>query len=70
MKCTLGCNTLETQYHIFDQCSQIFNKIRLRESIKLDKIYGTLEDQKTIIKSFVQIDDARKDLIEKKANSD
>ena len=67
MKCTLGCNTIETQYHIFEQCSPIYHQIGLKESIKLDNIFGTLEDQKSVIKSLVQIEDARKHLIEKRS---
>ena len=67
MKCSLGCDTLETQYHTFEQCSPIIDHIKLKESIKLDKIYGTLEEQKSVIKSLIQIDDARKHLIEKRS---
>ena len=51
-----------TQYHILEQCVPVIDKIRLKESIKLDKIYGTLdsslEEQKLIIQSLIQSDDS------------
>ena len=67
MKCSLGCDSIETQYHIFEQCAPVIDQLRLKESIKLDKIYGTLEEQKSIIQSLIQIDDSRKQLIEKRS---
>ena len=66
MKCSLGCDTIETQYHIFEQCSPIKEQLRLQKSINLDRIYGTLEEQKSIIRSLIQIEDARKHIIEKR----
>ena len=62
MKCSLGCHSIETQYHICEQCAPVIDQIRLEESIKLDKIYGTLdsslEEQKLIIQSLIQSDDS------------
>ena len=67
MKCRLGCDTIETQYHIFEKCTPIFAETKLNKNIKLDKIYGTLEEQKSIIKYLIQIDETRKLLLEKEA---
>ena len=67
MKCSLGCDSIETQYHIFEQCVPVIEQLRLKESINLDKIYGTLEEQKSIIQSLIQIDECRKQLIEKRS---
>ena len=67
MKCSLGCNSIETQNHIFEQCVPVIDQLRLKESINLDKIYGTLEEQKSIIQSLIQIDECRKQLIEKRS---
>ena len=65
IKCSLGCNSEETQIHIFEECTPILSHIRARKSIILNKIYGTLDDQKSIIKILVQIEDTRVKLIKK-----
>ena len=65
-KCSLGCNKVETQYHIFEECQPIFKRANIFESIQLDQIYGTLEEQSSIIRRLVQLDDARKQLLEER----
>ena len=65
MTCSLGCSSDETQSHIFQQCTPIFNIIGPGNIVNLNKIYGTLDDQKSIIKILVQIEDTRIQLIKK-----
>ena len=64
MKCSLGCDAIETQYNFFEKCYPIIDQIILIENIQLDKIYGTLEKQTFITKTLLQVYDARKHLIE------
>ena len=68
LNCSLGCNSVETQNHIFEECPIIRNHIKLSNIIQIDRIYGSLEEQKSVIKVLIQIEDTRKLLIEK-ANS-
>ena len=65
IKCSLGCNSEETQIHIFEECTPILSNIGAGQSISLNKIYGTLDDQKSIIKILVQIEDLRVNFIKK-----
>jgi hypothetical protein len=68
LNCSLGCNSVETQNHIFEECPIIRNHIKLSKIIQIDRIYGSLEEQKSVIKVLIQIEDTRKLLIEQ-ANS-
>ena len=63
MKCRVGCITEETQFHIFEECTPILNIIGPGKNIYLNKIYGTLEEQISIIAILVQIEDIRVKLI-------
>ena len=65
LNCSLGCNSVETQNHIFEECPIIRNHIKLSNIIQIDRIYGSLEEQKSVIKVLIQIEDTRKLLIEK-----
>ena len=69
LKCSLGCNSIETQNHIFEECPVIINHIKLNNIIQIDKVYGSLEEQKSVIKILIQIEDTRKLLIEEEKNS-
>ena len=44
LKCIFLCNEDETQYHIFETCQPIKQKINIAPTFKLDNIYGTLEE--------------------------
>ena len=63
MKCRVGCNTEENQFHIFEECTPILNILGPGKNIKLNKIYGTLEEQISMIDILVQIEDIRVKLI-------
>ena len=57
MKCTLGCNTIENQEHIFTRCSKLENEnIDMKE---YSAIYENVDQQKEIIGVFKNIDNAR-----------
>ena len=64
LNCSLGCNKVETQYHIFEECQPVLRRTNINQSIQLDDIYGTLENQISIIRMLVQIDGAWKQLLE------
>ena len=63
LQCSLGCRSVETQSHIFEECTPIFNIIGPGKNENLTKIYGTLDDQISIIKILVQIEETRIQLI-------
>jgi hypothetical protein len=65
IRCSLGCSSDETQFHIFEECTPILNIIGPGNIVNLNKIYGSLDDQKSIIKLLVRIEDTRIQLIKK-----
>ena len=50
--------------HIFEECQPVLGITNINQSIQQDNIYGTLENQISIIRMLVQIDGARKQLLE------
>ena len=65
LKCSLLCNTIETQEHIFQECQPIRRHMKNPISVKLNKIFGTIEDQVSIIDSLIEIECIRKSMLEK-----
>ena len=63
LKCSLKCNSDETQLHIFQSCRPILDKLGIKETPPLSYIFGTPEEQKTAIDIFIQIDNERKQLL-------
>ena len=63
LKCSLNCDSLETQKHIFEECRPIINKIKLTTHCKIDQVFGSVTDQKEAIQVFIQIEEARKKLV-------
>ena len=63
LKCSLKCNSDESQDHIFQSCTPILEKLDVKEIPPLSNIFGTPEEQKTAIKVFCQIDSVRKQLL-------
>jgi hypothetical protein len=61
--CTFQCNTLETQTHILEECKPIRAKVKSTQQIKLQNIYGTVEEQTEIIETIMEIENARKEII-------
>jgi hypothetical protein len=62
-KCTLGCNSIETQAHIFETCEQIYTKMKSPRNIILDYIYGSVEEQKSIVMTLVTIENVRQNIV-------
>ena len=58
-KCIFLCNEEESQYHIFENCQPIKLKLNISKTIKLDYIYGNLEEQLETIQILEKIDDIR-----------
>ena len=61
-KCSLGCDTLENQEHIFQSC------IKLQKNLKVpdyNYIFGDVSRQKEAIKTFLHIEEIRKRMLEK-----
>ena len=64
LRCSLKCDTEESQAHIFQSCQPILNKIGIQNVPNIIHIYGTPVEQKNAIKIFIQIDQIRKQLIQ------
>ena len=64
LKCTFLCDQQETQIHIFEDCQPIRDKLDFSPSIRLNYIYGTLDEQLEAIVIFEQIDDMRRHMRE------
>ena len=60
LKCSFSCNTLETQSHIFEECKPIICNLLNPVPIKLEQIFGSLQEQCDIIEKLVEIDTVRK----------
>ena len=60
--CRFHCDSEETQNHIFENCQPI--KAWVSEPVKLNDIYGSLEDQIKAIQTLSKIDNVRKVMIE------
>ena len=63
IKCSLGCSADETQIHIFEECQPILDLIGESKKIKLHSVFGTLEDQKSVITRLMHIEALQVDLI-------
>ena len=59
LKCILGCDQLETQSHIFENCTPLHNKLNIISTMKINNIYGSVSQQKEAISVFIRIDHFR-----------
>ena len=60
-KCSFKCDTSETQEHIFENCQPLKQLLKDTISCKVSSVFGSFEEQKTGIKSLVEIDKMRND---------
>ena len=60
LKCSFNCDSFETQSHIFEECKPIISNLQNSCTLKLDKIFGSLQEQCEIIEKLVEIDSVRK----------
>ena len=56
LKCSLGCQEDENQYHIFEKCSFLSTK---KEEIRLGFIFENIENQKEAIEKILRIETER-----------
>jgi hypothetical protein len=64
LKCTFYCNSDETQEHIFQHCQPIQSRISYPVIVNLKDIYGSVDDQLSIIKNLTEVDRIRRLIIE------
>ena len=50
LKCSLQCNEPETQMNIFEACPAILSKLDIRHDVKIQDIYGNINEQLNAIK--------------------
>ena len=60
LKCTFQCKSDETQEHIFQNCQPILSRISYPVIINLSDIYGSVDDQYSIIKNLTEVDRMRR----------
>ena len=63
LKCSLNCDQIETQIHIFENCEPVLSRLNITETITLNGIYGSITEQKSAVKVFVKADKMRKQMI-------
>ena len=57
MKCSLGCDKIENQEHIFQRCSKL--KTENSDGTEFSSIFENVDQQKRVIQVFIEIDNAR-----------
>ena len=62
LKCILKCgNIKETQFHVFDQCTEIPKYLRKSDDVKISNIYShDVKIQVKAIKEYIKIENYRK----------
>ena len=63
MQCSFGCLSEETQFHIFEECPKIREKMELKENFNISFIYGHLYQQNVAVSVLVQIEENRLKMI-------
>ena len=67
--CSLKCENEESQTHIFKSCKPILEKLDVRSTQTLNKIFGTQREQKEAITVFVAMEDIRRQLLKEQSSS-
>ena len=52
LKCSLNCDEIETQIHIFENCEPVLSRLNLTQTLPLNSIYGSLSEQKSAVELF------------------
>ena len=63
LKCSLNCDQIETQIHIFENCEPVLSRLNTTETTTLNSIYGSITEQKSAVKVFLKIDNMRRKMI-------
>ena len=59
----MGCKEVESQSHIFENCEPLRQTLdQYQQNISIEKMYGSVQDQKEAIVIFEQIDNKRKSI--------
>ena len=69
LMCSLKCENEESQTHIFESCKPILEKLDVRSTQTLNKIFGTQREQKEAITVFVAMEDIRRQLLKEQTSS-
>ena len=64
LNCSLQCNDPETQIHIFEACQPILSKLDIQHNVKIQDIYGNINEQLNAIKIFMKMDSIRTTLLD------
>ena len=59
LKCTFRCDSDETQDHIFENCDPIRQRIGYPHRVELKHIYGSIDEQYSVIKILTRINNMR-----------
>ena len=59
LQCSFGCLTDESQCHIFEQCKPVREKLELKETYRINYIYGDLSKHKAAVSNYIQIEENR-----------
>ena len=60
LKCSFQCDSYETQDHIFENCYPIKQRISYPYTVNLKHVNGSIEQQQSIIKILIKIDNIRR----------
>ena len=63
LKCSLQCDNDETQVHIFEACTPILSRLDIPHTVKIQDIYGNIDEQRNAVKIFRKIDSIRSNLL-------
>ena len=64
LRCRFDCNQEETQAHIFENCGPIQARISYPVNVNLNNIFGSIDNQKNVIKLLTTIHTVRNLMIE------
>ena len=59
LRCSFLCDSYETQDHIFENCNPIRQRIGYPHMVNLKLIYGSIDEQYSIIKILTRINNER-----------
>ena len=63
LKCSLNCDEIETQIHIFENFEPVLSRLNLSQTLPLNSIFGSLSEQKSAVELFLKIDKIRRLMI-------
>jgi hypothetical protein len=64
LNCSLKCDIIESQEHIFENCNQITKKMKSNSNVDLKSIFSTAQYQKEIVIQIMEKENIRKVLLD------